>query len=639
MVALGQWSAIKAREHTTPAGASPAVALGYNSSASVVNAIFFMVNIFGISVLRAARPAFSIPGIQYTVFICVGFGYGPQEPTVFISHRFIKELLYSFLTGQAISAGVCLLVIPVSSRKVFFAETTGFLQMCRGLLKAQMGFVRVLEHSKLCNPLVRKEHLETEEGRAVLKTFKEKAQALKAASAGILGLGAKLRDDVVFARRESAYGHFRETDITELHQLLRRIMIPISGLATIVEISEGMQEDGSMPDYVPEGVSDADFHTERKEWLGMIAAVMVTFENMVQILDDSILHILILLQFVPTPKNGSAADVEKDGDTRRPGQEGYGDYLDQRIKDFRKTRTTELKQWANDRGLNSVFQTTLKNASVPPNLHKTTSATSRDILASKRLHIIMFMEYLLWSVSLAILALVRFAELKAHDGTLTTSRFIFPKLRTLIKWFQGLVAGDPDSGPNFNNLDEPVELVETVYLVSSFNAPKDPEHLPPKNRWQRWGNYLRLVPKFLGSEPVRFGVRVTIGVMSIMILAYLKNTHKFFIQQRVVWAVVMTAIGMSPTSGSAVFNLLGNLTFTLFGMIGAFINWYIVDQKTAGVIVIFFFFMMFYFYFCAKFPRFLVAIVAGALTHVLVIGEPFPPLVLCRRMGLDIVLW
>lgn len=67
--------------------------------------------------------------------------------------------------------------------------------------------------------------------------------------------------------------------------------------------------------------------------------------------------------------------------------------------------------------------------------------------------------------------------------------------------------------------------------------------------------------------------------------------------------------------------MLGNTTCTIFGMIGSFINWYMVDGKTAGVIVFFFFFLMFYFYFAARFPRFLVAIVAGALTHVLIIGE------------------
>lgn len=77
---------------------------------------------------------------------------------------------------------------------------------------------------------------------------------------------------------------------------------------------------------------------------------------------------------------------------------------------------------------------------------------------------------------------------------------------------------------------------------------------------------------------------------------------------------------MNPTSGSAVFQLLGNLALSVCGMITAFINWYIVDKKTPGVIVIFCLFMMFYFYFAAKYPRFLVSIVAGAITHVLVIG-------------------
>jgi hypothetical protein len=162
--------------------------------------------------------------------------------------------------------------------------------------------------------------------------------------------------------------------------------------------------------------------------------------------------------------------------------------------------------------------------------------------------------------------------------------------------------------------------VGTIYLGDSLKAPKDPEHLPPKNFGQVVGNHIRIVPKFLGSDAVKFGVRVTIATMSIGILAYLHNTHAFFIAQRVVWAMVMIAIGMSPTSGSAVFNLLGTLTTTLVAMVGAIINWYIVDQKTAGVIVFLFLFFMLYFYFAAKNPRFLVPIVAGSITHVLIIG-------------------
>jgi hypothetical protein len=47
----------------------------------------------------------------------------------------------------------------------------------------------------------------------------------------------------------------------------------------------------------------------------------------------------------------------------------------------------------------------------------------------------------------------------------------------------------------------------------------------------------------------------------------------------------------------------------------------VVDGHTAGVIVIFALFMAFWFYWAARYPRFLIGIVAGALTQVLIIGK------------------
>lgn len=210
---------------------------------------------------------------------------------------------------------------------------------------------------------------------------------------------------------------------------------------------------------------------------------------------------------------------------------------------------------------------------------------------------------------------------------MTRQKFIFPTFDILRKLVKGLVSGE-DSRPDIDRLDNVAGNVESIYLGASFGGPKDPEHLPPKNTLQVIGNHIRKIPKLLGSDSAKFGARVVVAVMSITIMAYLKNSRPFFIRQRMVWGVVMIAIGMSPTSGSAVFNLMGNLTATLIAMIGAFINWYIVDQKTPGVIVVLFFCMMFYFYFAAKNPRFLVAIVAGAVTHILIIGR-LQPLILC----------
>ncbi|KAH6664130.1 hypothetical protein B0J14DRAFT_494024 [Halenospora varia] len=630
MVLLGQYAGIKARQNTTAPGAP---IIGYNSSASVVNAIFLMLNVFGINVLRAARPAFSIPSIQYTVFTMVGFVYGPQEPTIAASQRFVKEVLYSFLTGQAISAFVCLLVIPVSSRKVFFGEATGFLQICRKLLKAQLEFVEVLKHSKICRPITANpESPKAEEScnpEDVKKDFNKKLKTLTTLTTDLLGLGAKLREDVLFAKREIAFGHFRETDIHEFHTILGNIMIPISGLSTIADISERMHLPSTEALKLPKSVSGNSSQTilenEQKEWMELVHTTGTSFEVVADVLDESIVHILKRLKLIPDKKakksSEAKADVEKGTEPLELQHASFADSLEIKVEDFRKKRSKDLHAWAEERGLDSVFRTTAKHAMHPPSdQNGVKGATSaREVIASKRLHVILYMEYLLYSASRAILAAVRFAELKVEDGTMTKQRFVFPAARTVIKLIRGLINGD-DPSPDMSNFDGVDGSGQTIQLGDSFNGPKDPEHLPPKNLWQSFGNHLRTVPRFFGSAPVSFGARVTVAVMSVGIIAYLKPTYKFFIKQRVVWCLVMTSIGMNPTSGSAVFNLMGNLTFTLFGMVGSFINWYIVDQKTAGVIVFFFLFMMFYFYFAARFPRFLTCIVAGALTHVLIIG-------------------
>ena len=616
MVCLGQWAGVKAREHTTPPGASLAIATGYNSSAAAVNAIFLMFNIFCISVLRALRPAFSIPGIQYTIFVMVGFIYGPQEPTVHRSQLFLKELLYSFLTGQAISMGVSLLIIPVSSRKVFFGETAGFLQSCRGLLKAQMGFIQVMSRSAFSGPNAQPGDGNTPSSEA---EYDRKVTVLKSASSGLLSLGAKIREDVMFAKREIAFGHLLETDIHVIHALLRDIMIPITGLSTIADIAErshchfGSVKSGQKR----ENSSDL----EQDGWAELFQGLSMAFETVVQILDESLLHTLLLLGLAPSPKKKAPGDVEVGVDVPKPGDLKFGDYLEQRVTDFRKERSTELQRWAQEKGLNSVFKDTMKHTMPPTNHDEILSGSEeREVVASKRLHVVLYMEFLLYKTAIAILAIVRFAESKVADGTMSKKRFIFPAYKTLRKIIQGLINGD-EPGPDTEEMEG---FGETVTLGDSLQAPKDPEHLPPKNARQALGDQLRVIPKFLGSDAVRFGVRVTIAVMSIGIMAYLKSTHGFFVKQRVVWALVMIAIGMSPTSGSAVFNMLGNTICTLVGMIGSYINWYMVDGKTAGVIVFFFFFLLFYFYFAAKNPRFLVAIVAGALTHVLIIGEWVP---------------
>ena len=170
------------------------------------------------------------------------------------------------------------------------------------------------------------------------------------------------------------------------------------------------------------------------------------------------------------------------------------------------------------------------------------------------------MEFLLWSTGKAVLNLVKFADRKVEEGVMKKNRLIHPGGRRLKKWVKrALQAEDADS----EHAPDSIEGGGVgVYAGASFEATKDPEHLPPTNAWQRFGNGLRAISEILGSQESVFGFRVACATLSIGIVAYLEATHVFFLEQRLVWAMIMVAIGMTVTAGSGVFGFIGRVAGT-----------------------------------------------------------------------------
>lgn len=77
---------------------------------------------------------------------------------------------------------------------------------------------------------------------------------------------------------------------------------------------------------------------------------------------------------------------------------------------------------------------------------------------------------------------------------------------------------------------------------------------------------------------------------------------------------------MTMTSGQSTFGFFGRVAGTFLSMISSFIIWYIVDQKTAGVIVMLWLFILMEMYFFIKYPRFLPIWLICIVTQVLIIG-------------------
>jgi hypothetical protein len=109
------------------------------------------------------------------------------------------------------------------------------------------------------------------------------------------------------------------------------------------------------------------------------------------------------------------------------------------------------------------------------------------------------------------------------------------------------------------------------------------------------------------------------------IVAFLKDTEAFFIEQRLVWAMIIIAIGMTITSGQSMFGFFGRVAGTFLAAVFSIVIWYIVDQKTPGVIVFLWLFILLEMYFFLKFPRFLPVWLVTMVTQVLIIGISLLP--------------
>ncbi|KAH8668209.1 hypothetical protein BGZ60DRAFT_377054 [Tricladium varicosporioides] len=623
---LGIWSGIKAREHTTPPGSVER----YNSSQAAVCAIWLFANIYFVNVMRAKIPALQFPVIMYSIFTNVAFTYAPLFQTVSQGESLVKKLLEGFLTAFAIATGVNLFIIPITSRTVVFKEMEGYIDLLRKILGAQTAYLQSLETTDMFAEVRGEEKPDKDRKKRNNKANLHPAQtpqaaALKSAIAGLKGLHGKIYGDLPFAKREIAFGKLDAKDLDEIFNRFRAILIPLVGLSTITDIFERIAErrgwvrGANTPHDQAESWDPAEDEAkteEKRVWNEVMKTLHEPFTVIVAAMNEGLQHASLLLEITKPPRKRKSEDEESKSPDPKPGQPEFSKFLSNKINDFYGARGTTLKAWAREKGLSADQFDHLHGPSVDKNMF--TDTDSQHFRDQQQLYLILYMEFLLYSTGVAILELVDFADKKVAEGFMEKNRLIMPGGRRLKKWV--LSIGKEDSSIDTESPDSLENGSKNVYMGAGFNPRKDPEHLPPATIWQHFGNGLRVVPRFLGSTESAFGFRVACATLTIGIVAFLKDTQVFFIQQRLVWAMIIIAIGMTMTSGQSIFGFLMRVGGTALSMVFSFIIWYIVDEKTPGIIVFLWLFIFLEMYLFLKFPRFIAVWIVCIVTQVMIIG-------------------
>ncbi|KAL9572257.1 hypothetical protein ACKAV7_003608 [Fusarium commune] len=570
MSLLVLWSSVQARIHTSPSTSqTTTLALPpYNSSQSAVCAVWLFANIWFANFMRAKLPSFSLPVVIYSILINNSTTSGPRFATTQAVEAFVKEQLLAMLFGMALAAGVSLFILPISSRMIVIGQLRGFIYLLRKVVSLQKEYLATLAKDEIFDTETRN----AEERESWQEKKKRKFRRME---------------------KEKDEGMAKEAKVAKLLADTTHTTRVLTG-----KIHENMTF--AKRDMAWGKLDTKDLDEMFTLFRNVAISMRVFYRSIltfVEAIDQGLEHTGICLEILPKPKvtrkptSIGSDDVEAHGDAVNPGDQYFGSLVNKKVQKFNSENGDTTRTWVRDEASNAI----------PRN--------------QAQLYVILYIQQLMHVAGDALQDLVAFADKKIEDGTMKHKRLIFPTERQLLKWLMSIFKGQ-DSSVKQNQ-----DILETnnIDYGDSLNPKKDLEHLPATNIWQHFGNWLRRILLLLGSKESHFGFRVAAATMTVGILAFLEQTQQFFQDQRLDWAMITIALGMTITSGQSIFGFFCRVGGTCLAMIFSLIIWYAVDQKTPGVIVLLWFFIFIEYYFF-KFPRFLTAVMITIITQIVIIG-------------------
>ncbi|PSK53121.1 hypothetical protein B9Z65_3321 [Elsinoe australis] len=634
MALLAIYCCVRARANTTEpdvpgsggAGTSGTPSPGaatstYNSSASAIAGIWLFFEVWIINTMRARNPALTIPGIVAAIFANVSLVYAPQFGTMAQGISFARRLLEAFLTGFGIGTGVSLLVFPVTMRQVVFKEMTGYIMTLRKVMDAHVKYIESLEETNMFS--------RTPTGTPDTPRTPQ-AQAIKDIMAGLNALFGKLSIDLTIAKREIAIGKLGPDDLQEVFKRMRLLLLPITGLSSVTDIFERITEEHGWegpPDERPlEQIEDPKERRRAeavRDWQQLSGMLRVPFSEIVKDIDSGLAHVLFTLELVPRPKKAEADTAEKGDAASAPGDKDFTAFMGQQVNNFHNKKSNLLRHFADLRNIKlpQDFFDRPRTArfEAPEWYYQKPEESEQRARYRRQLFLVLYMDFLLESIAKSVFDFCKYADGKA-DTKLKKKRLIVPGLKRFRKWVMTSITHKTD-----NYTDEEHGMNEaggrsTVYLGDAYHKRKDPEHLPPTTAFERFGDKVRAIPRFLRSPASMFGLRVAMATMCLAVIAYLRDTQQFYVTQRLFWAQIMVTISMSPSAGQSLFSFALRIMGTCAAMVTSFIIWYIVDGHTAGVLVFFWLIVMWGFYIVLKYPKITPVGMIFSVTNTLIIG-------------------
>ena len=264
----------------------------------------------------------------------------------------------------------------MTSRTVLLKQITGFLGGLQGSLKAQAIYLQSLEREDMFGTNLGtlddpNEHKGTQSKKSKVKQPKTEkgleANTLKTTMSSLGELHGKMSGELVFAKREVAYGKFDATDLEQMVKLSRSILLPINGMSSIADIFDRIAESRGWKSLANDQLQEQDNiesikANEVAQWNHIMKALHSPFEVMTEAMNEGLQHVLYILELAEQPKKDKSypkaqtdsvtRDVEAAGDAAKPGDKEFSRFLTKKVDRFYDQRKLTLATFCQQKGIN-----------------------------------------------------------------------------------------------------------------------------------------------------------------------------------------------------------------------------------------------------------------------------------------------
>lgn len=253
------------------------------------------------------------------------------------------------------------IVLPVTTRDLVTLVLNEYLHGLKAVFDAQRKFIESVPYREWQNGQGMSSSGESQNsgGPSTRVEPWPEADAWRAATIKVTEAQVKIHSEMPYVKREFCWSKLRSSDFVCITRLLKNILVPITGLETIIQITDSVESRGgwgsiaSTRDSTATVIDDpeAASMSEEELWKWIFQQLQEPSRLLWQAMLEGIDYSLFTLGFTRKPAFLTKEELTSRGADLPSGEKGFAAYLENSMQNFLAAREEPLKKWCKWNGI------------------------------------------------------------------------------------------------------------------------------------------------------------------------------------------------------------------------------------------------------------------------------------------------